>query len=260
MNLNTIIEKLRYPNKGSALRYLIENPSLLFTLGQDTSKLYFSNTMENILESNIVNCLYHFLPEEFSDHLASKKFIDDHGIEFLLYLLVRKYKPEIFIETGVAHGASSAFILCAMHQNKKGHLYSIDKPPYDTYVKTEKDAGSLVHVLEDGQKHVIKDDYMVGDLVPDYLKDRWTLISGDARAELPMLLKKLNKISVFFHDSLHTYEHMMFEYTTAWPYIHQQGFLISHDVLWNAAFKNFCNEVNANPSIYYSLGLIRKNR
>jgi hypothetical protein len=113
-------------------------------------------------------------------------------------------------------------------------------------------------VLEDGQRHWINEKYHVGNVVPEYLKDRWTLIFGDAKKELPMLLTKINKISIFFHDSLHTYEHMLFEYETAWPYITKDGFLLSHDVLWNDAFLEFSKRVNFKPLIYYSLGVIKK--
>ena len=40
-----------------------------------------------------------------------------------LYLVVRHIKPNLFIETGVASGKSSALILLALHHNKKGKLY-----------------------------------------------------------------------------------------------------------------------------------------
>ena len=48
----------------------------------------------------------------------------------VLYFLVKKLKPKIVIETGVAAGVSSYFILKAMHENKKGKLISIDLPNY----------------------------------------------------------------------------------------------------------------------------------
>ncbi|MBS7618990.1 hypothetical protein KEJ25_10480, partial [Candidatus Bathyarchaeota archaeon] len=47
----------------------------------------------------------------------------------------------------------------------------------------------------------------------------WNFINAGSREALPDLLRKLNQIDVFLHDSLHTYEHMSFEYETAWPFI-----------------------------------------
>ena len=50
------------------------------------------------------------------------------GNFFLLYFLVRKIKPSIIVETGVAAGWSSLFILRALSKNGKGKLYSSDFP------------------------------------------------------------------------------------------------------------------------------------
>ena len=255
MNFKLLKERLKYPHKRTGLKYFLRNPSLSFVISQNPSKFYFSKTLENVLDSNFISCLHNFLPERFLDHLKEKGFEYQDGVHLILYAIVRAYKPEIVVETGVAQGISSAFILCAMHENGKGHLYSIDIPPYDAYTKIEE---GMIHVLEDGQRHSIHEKYPVGDFVPEYLKDMWTLILGDAKKELPKLLKKIGDISIFFHDSLHTYEHMKFEYDAAWPYITKGGLLLSHDVLWNNAFLKFSKKVNLKPLIYYSLGVIKK--
>ena len=47
------------------------------------------------------------------------------------------------------------------------------------------------------------------------LKHRWELILGDSKIELPRLLRDLDSVDVFFHDSLHIYDYMMFEVKTA---------------------------------------------
>jgi len=145
-----------------------------------------------------------------------------------------------------------------MHESQKGHLYSIDLPPYDIGAEIGNLGRVAVYTLEDGQKHHIGEQYSTGDLVPEYLKERWTLICGDATERLPTLLPKLEKISLFLHDSLHTYKHMLFEYETAWPHITKNGFLISHDILWNKAFLDFSKKVGRKYNIYYGLGVVRK--
>ena len=81
---------------------------------------------------------------------------------------------------------------------------------------------------------------------------------GDAKKKLPALLNEIGTLCIFFHDSLHTYEHMMFEYSTAWPHIKSTGLLLSHDVIWNEAFQKFSKQVNLRPIIYYSLGILKK--
>ena len=47
---------------------------------------------------------------------------------------------------------------------------------------------------------------------------------------MPRLLAQLGQIDLFHHDSLHTYEHMTWEYETAFPYVAPNGVLSSHDV------------------------------
>jgi hypothetical protein len=59
----------------------------------------------------------------------------------------------------------------------------------------------------------------LGWIVPEFLKSRWNLLAGDSRRLLPSLLAKLGTIDVFIHDSLHTYDHMLWEYRTAEPYL-----------------------------------------
>ena len=136
-----------------------------------------------------------------------------------LYLLTRLTKPDCVIETGVASGASSAYILRAMHDNARGTLHSIDLPPDD---------------LSDGKA--------TGWIVPDSLKNRWHLYIGDSKELLKPLLSETGQIDCFLHDSLHTYDHMLWEFRTAWEYLCPGGLLLSHDVGRNRAFFDFMKE------------------
>jgi len=121
------------------------------------------------------------------------------------YLLVRSMRPDVVVETGVCYGASSAYILQALAENGRGDLYSIDlgnssdEPPNDFFI-------------------------------PEHLADRWHLIIGDSKKKLPQLLSRLRSIDVFHHDSLHSYEHMLWEYDTAFAHLRPNGVLSSHDV------------------------------
>jgi hypothetical protein len=103
--------------------------------------------------------------------------------------------------------------------------------------------------------------FKVGYLIPSWLCGRWKLILGDARQELPALVKQVPFINIFLHDSLHTYEHMSFEYKVVWPKIKEGGLLLSHDILWNKAFLEFAHQVKRIPLIFYQgdgFGIIRK--
>lgn len=147
---------------------------------------------------------------------------------YSLYKLIRDTKPDIVIETGVATGVSTAHILQALHLNNRGTLYSIDLP--NRFYLTSK---NIFHAEFNplGQQS--------GYLIPEGLKIRWYLIIGPTEKELPLLLKKLDKIDVFLHDSEHTYETQMFEMEQAWPHIVEGGCLVVDDATWSTAFEEF---------------------
>ena len=76
---------------------------------------------------------------------------------------------------------------------------------------------------------------------------------------LPDLLKQMNQIDIFMHDSRHLYKTQMFEYTTAYPYIKPNGLLMSDDATDNDAFLDFADEINKTPMILDNkIGIIQK--
>lgn len=243
--------------------YIWSNPSLIFA-GRNYyevlngnfnySNYYFSKKLEEITGDNLISSLDFFLSQQFRDHLNKYKFKEVDGRCLLLFCLVRMIKPEIVIETGVGAGASTSFMLCAMNENKRGKLYSIDLPPPD---HNSDNTNENYIILEDGAKYQSKPP--VGYLIPDYLKNRWQLIYGDSKEELPNLLKRLGECSIFYHDSLHTNEHMKMEYEIAWPFIKKGGYLVSHDVLWTSAFSDFSKKVGEKCTIYNTLGILKKS-
>lgn len=165
----------------------------------------------------------------------------------LLYFIVRALKPKVIVETGVAAGVSTGYILQGLKDNGFGKLYSIDLPfQWYTY-------GNFKLHLDS-----IPVGKTPGYLIPQDLKKNWKLILGNTYEELPKLLKSLGKIDSFFHDSEHTYKTMTFEYQTAWPYIKNQGILISDDVAFNKAFETFTRKHKVKPIYFKELGIIRK--
>ena len=158
----------------------------------------------------------------------------------LIYKIVILFKPQIVVETGVANGASSTFILSAMEANGFGELYSIDWEKNAEYSFVPK-----------GKK--------TGWMVPEKLRERWHLSIGRTDEVLEPMLKKLGQIDLFFHDSDHSYDTMMFEYKTAWPYLNLNGILLSDDSRMNTAFDEFSKDTKS-PSIVYKgrLGIAQK--
>lgn len=151
---------------------------------------------------------------------------------YSLYAVIRQTRPRVIIETGVFDGQSSGIILQAMADNGEGHLISIDLPATDMI------QGSTNLMPETS----LPPGCQPGWAVPDHLRERYELVLGDSRALLPDLLKKHAPLDIFLHDSLHTYDHQYFEYSTAWDHIRPDGYLMSDDIYWSAAFHRFCRE------------------
>ncbi|MEX2751217.1 MAG: class I SAM-dependent methyltransferase [Candidatus Freyarchaeota archaeon] len=158
----------------------------------------------------------------------------DEKVSEVLYLIMRIIKPNTVVETGVASGISSAYILQALDDNGKGELYSIDLPKFEGKKYTEN-----YFPGEEQRFAITPKSKQSGWIIPDNLRHRWHLLLGKSSEKLPPLLEKLGRIDIFIHDSLHTYENMLWEYKTAWPHIAKDGLLLSHDVFWHYAFQDF---------------------
>ncbi len=154
-----------------------------------------------------------------------------------LYFIVRCARPEVMVETGVAHGVSSWTILNAMHKNGMGKLYSIDLPNQDlkSYNPTNIQQSS-------------------GWAVPDILRQRWELRLGPSQELLPKLINELKKIDVFFHDSDHSYENMTFEFEAVYAALKTGGLILSDDVHKNAAFSDLVTAKDIKGLQFYTKG------
>ena len=53
---------------------------------------------------------------------------------------------------------------------------------------------------------------------------------------------------MFYHDSEHTYEMMMWEFKTVFPHVNNNGVICSDDISWNSAFQDFCMDNELIPS------------
>lgn len=170
---------------------------------------------------------------------------NDAGI--FLYLVVRSLEPEVIVETGVNTGESSTYILQALEDNKKGKLFSIDLPPSG----------------EEGRNYLVLSGKTSGWIIPDNLRHMWELNLGPSQDLLPPLLEKLKTIDIFFHDSLHTYDHMLFEYESSWKYLKEGGVLLSDDIVTlnnkgHSPFVDFAEKKGKEMAVFRVLGGVRK--
>ena len=133
-----------------------------------------------------------------------------------IWCLIRHLKPEIIVETGIAHGVSSRFILEALKLNGTGKLWSIDLPPIEHHWREQ-----------------------VGIAVSEEFYDRWQLIKGSSRRNLAPLTRELGTLDLFIHDSLHSGRNVSFELEEARRVLRLGGAIVVDDVDANSAFHEF---------------------
>jgi predicted O-methyltransferase YrrM len=170
-----------------------------------------------------------------------------------LYAVLRAVRPDVVVETGVANGFSTAFSLLALQANDAGHLHSIDLP---REVGRDYEQGTF---YEGEGRAGIPPGSEPGWLIPQALKERWTLILGRSQDELPPLLKRLGRVDVFMHDSEHSFDCMWFEFNASWPALRPGGVLVSDDVNSNEAFGRFAAQEGRDPvRLARGMALLRK--
>jgi hypothetical protein len=147
----------------------------------------------------------------------------DRSLARLCYMACRALNPDAVVETGVAYGVTSAYLLKAMEENGNGSLHSIDLPPLSRHADT-----------------------YIGFVVPEALRGRWTLHRGASRRLLPGICSDLKRVGLFVHDSLHTRRNMLTELGIVSRHLTGRALVILDDVDDNNAFHDWVRE--ARPS------------
>lgn len=145
----------------------------------------------------------------------------DPGLARTCYALARALRPEVVVETGVANGVTSSFLLQALELNGAGELHSIDLPPPGT------------------------DPALVGRLVPAELRSRWTLHRGASKDFLPDVVARLGPVGMFVHDSRHTYRNVSRELRTISPRLARPAAVIVDDAERHSALQDWAAQAGA---------------
>jgi len=141
----------------------------------------------------------------------------DAGLARAVWCLTRHLQPDKVVETGVAHGVTSRFVLEALERNRGGgHLWSIDLPPLEKSWREQ-----------------------VGIAVGQRFANRWTYIRGSSRLRLRPLLRRMGRIDLFIHDSMHTERNVRFELDHVWPVLRPGGAAVVDDIDANWGFRSF---------------------
>jgi predicted O-methyltransferase YrrM len=242
-----------------ALRYFTANPryTILYRVGKPVAVLeavagQASSGYESLREELERDPRLGRLLRDNLQRTTGETFAWNQDHSFL-YALVRLTKPRLILETGVFDGLFSACFLQGLQINAEtdgidARLISIDLPAYQPI--TTSTSRMVRTNLPEGCEP--------GWVIPDHLRPRWRIHLGDSRELLPRISSEVGNIDMFFHDSLHTYEHMMFEFRTVWPLLKPGALLLSHDVHWNRAFRDFVREHRQRDHVAHGFGVIRK--
>jgi Methyltransferase domain len=186
-------------------------------------EVYFSDAADVLGEPALVD-IEDQVRQRLEDIHHKAIFNPSHSADVTLarccYLACRLLKPTVILETGVAYGVTSAFILRALKENRRGLLYSVDLPPLGP-----------------------DSDRYVGAAIPEEIKSRWKLHRGASKRVLPKLLDSIGTVDIFVHDSLHTYRNMTWEFKAILPHLSSNGIIIADDIQGNQAFNELHQQV-----------------
>lgn len=119
------------------------------------------------------------------DSLIAAEFAD------ALYRLVRRQRPDVVVEVGLANGASALAILTALEQNDGGHLISID--PHQSRAEGWGSRG-------------------VNAIAEAGLANRHQLIEEPDYIALPRLLEQNTSVDVAYIDGWHTFDYTLLDF------------------------------------------------
>jgi hypothetical protein len=112
-----------------------------------------------------------------------------------LHALVRLTRPRHVVEVGVSSGVSSAYLLAALRENRRGTLHSVDLPSRPKPGRTAGRTSTASWSLPEGRT--------TGWAVPFELRGRWDLRLGNKRDVLPLLTEELARIDMVVYDVPH---------------------------------------------------------
>jgi predicted O-methyltransferase YrrM len=151
----------------------------------------------------------------------------------LLFFLVRHFKCEKILETGVAAGWSSWALLEAIHRNGYGRLFSSDLPYNDSPVLSD----------------------LVGMVVPNHIRSNWELCKSGDSVCVPKFLDLIDHIDLYHYDSAKDYESRSKTLSIASDKITSRTTVVFDDISDNSHFRDYVDRIGR-P--YYVFRMKRK--
>jgi Methyltransferase domain len=148
-----------------------------------------------------------------------------------LYTFVRLLRPERMIESGVASGISSAFLLLGAEVNSKGTLHSVDLP-------VSRKPGRR------NESWAIPAGLASGWAVPARLRKRWDLRLGRSEDLMEQLLEEIGTVDLYCHDSPVDSRHFEFEMKALTKHLGPGSLVVADNTDWGV-FEDTARSVGA---------------
>lgn len=149
----------------------------------------------------------------------------------LLYWLVRVFRPQTVVETGVASGASSRAILQGLFANGSGHLYSSDL------------------------SGVIPREFS-GLCVDEAMYSRWTLLHEGDRVNIPLILSGLESIDLLHYDSAKDAGEMQWVIEQTTPLLGATAVVVLDDIDRHPFMSDYVQGLEKSWHVFGSVGVI----
>lgn len=241
--LNVLKNTYKMRTFSEVARKLYNRPKAYFDIREEQKILEMCKNLAqefdvwaNELDSNLWEEALNFsdMHDAYANQLLSNINFDlgGGGHIAVLYFLVRYYRPEIIVETGVAAGHSSRAILSAIKTNKKGTLYSSDFP----YMK-----------IQNPEKYI-------GILVEEELKSNWNLYTKGDRKNLPLISSQCGEVGLFHYDSDKSYSGRVYAIKHLYKNIVEEAPIIFDDIQDNWHFFDFTKQLKVDPIILHFRG------
>ena len=154
-----------------------------------------------------------------------------------LYWLIRQSRPRTIVETGVCNGFSAGVAVLALARNgNDGNLHAIGLAEVFNPDDPRWTQGGRVF------GEVVVGGKGLGWMIPNPYRHWANIYNGDARTLLPEVAEKLDGIDLFFHDSDHSYDHMMFEFVAARRKLARNAIVVADNIAWNSSLWDFADE------------------
>lgn len=150
---------------------------------------------------------------------------------FLLFKLIRQFKPETGLELGTCIGISAAYGAAAQLVN------GFDKKKLITLEGSE----SISNLAEQNRK----------ELGLDYV----SIVTGRFADTLPLVLKENQPIDYVFIDGHHEEEATWKYYTMILPYLSSNALLVFDDISWSPGMERVWEKIKSDKNIILAVDL-----